>query len=365
MALPRPTRALTLLELLLVIFLLSALAASAITLAGDADAQSRLELTRARRAQLRSAILGPEETVQGERVTRGFVADMGRLPRSIQELLRPFDESGDPLPLYEFNSNYQASAGWRGPYLAIDTRESTSNGRLPVFRDGWSTVKTLTVPAPSPSAPNPNFGWSVESTSTYFDAISLGRNGLDGGTATPDLGPDAELPYSPSDASIQPYERLVPPNTWSLDRLNGPVRELALTLHNLGSVAVVQSSVRARIAIPRVEAAGLSWEVDASWATTRDDRGDTSTLGPPSDIPPGGSIAVTFRFQPVSAGAQPYERLPAGRWPLVIVLDGSGARVGPVTPLSGAPYAPVLLAVDVSPGGGLTFPKVTDLWIDP
>ena len=81
-------RSFTLLELLLVVFLLAAVAGMASSLGTQVDQQSRYDDTKVRRERIRVAILGEEERRVGQQVAiGGFAADMGRLPESLSELI--------------------------------------------------------------------------------------------------------------------------------------------------------------------------------------------------------------------------------------------------------------------------------------
>ncbi len=111
-------RGLTLIELLVVVFILAAIAATAVNFVDNADLQARHDDTRTRLALVRAAVVGrPDRTVNGEPELSGFVADVGRLPASIGELLQA--PAGAP--------------GWRGPYL----QTLPDSGGALAFRDGW------------------------------------------------------------------------------------------------------------------------------------------------------------------------------------------------------------------------------------
>lgn len=138
----------TLLEMLLVVFLMGMLAVAATAMVDGFDDQQRFELTRARWEQVRQAVIGDDaRTLNGEPDIRGFAADMGRLPENIQELVDP-----DGLALWGVHEITISGVsgvlgniwgGWRGPYL-----ESLPGQSGVSFYDGWGT-------AGSP----PNYGW--------------------------------------------------------------------------------------------------------------------------------------------------------------------------------------------------------------
>ncbi len=124
----------TLIELLLVIVILAVIAGSAVAMLETAtgDAQVRFDDTRNRLERLRTAILGAE----GATTPQGFVADVGRLPDTLLELVQcPPALAGASPPI------------WRGPYLR--TLPGASGGlELP---DGWGRDTGAPL----------DFGWRV------------------------------------------------------------------------------------------------------------------------------------------------------------------------------------------------------------
>jgi prepilin-type N-terminal cleavage/methylation domain-containing protein len=130
----------TLVELLVVVFLLSAVALSAVSFVSEEDAQLRYEDTRTRLESIRSAIGGhPAQATAGKAPASGFYADVGRYPSDPQELL---EQSG--LPAYAPSTG----VGWRGPYLRV---LPTFDGSLR-YPDGWGRDWTWTevVVGPGP-----------------------------------------------------------------------------------------------------------------------------------------------------------------------------------------------------------------------
>ena len=134
-----PPRGLTLAELLVVLLVLAILATVAVQSLAPVVDQAKFEATQKSLAQIRAAIAGPDEVgATGDPVT-GFVADMGRLPVSLDELLNsasvvdssPFGLQAAPAPFgNDALSPVSIPRGWRGPYV-----------RLPVggtqLLDGW------------------------------------------------------------------------------------------------------------------------------------------------------------------------------------------------------------------------------------
>ena len=84
----KPQHGFTLLELLVVVSLLGLLSLTAVAIFDNAGDQDRFEATRSRLASIRTAIIGDtSRTLNGEPILSGYVADMGRLPSNIAELL--------------------------------------------------------------------------------------------------------------------------------------------------------------------------------------------------------------------------------------------------------------------------------------
>ena len=94
----------TMLELLVVIALLGVLTLAGTTLLIDDGDWKRQDETEARWDAIRKAIIGePNLNLNGSPYVAGFVADMGRLPQSISELIEQnvsFDSDGDFLDDY-------------------------------------------------------------------------------------------------------------------------------------------------------------------------------------------------------------------------------------------------------------------------
>ncbi|MDP2683014.1 MAG: type II secretion system protein [Deltaproteobacteria bacterium] len=181
----KTTGGFTLLELLLVVFILSTIAAMTASFVNNADEQFRYEETQRHLLNIRRAIIGDFDTsYHGERLLSGFVVENGALPDTIQALtqrLGGFDVYGlkdplfDPTPdaLEGFNnggeitltgSSERLFKGHRGSYLSMQPGSSE-------YRDGWGNGASGDV----------NFGWSVTATPTDFTATTLGADGQAGG----------------------------------------------------------------------------------------------------------------------------------------------------------------------------------------
>lgn len=182
-----PRNGFTLLEMLLVVFILSAMALTATAFIENEDGQFRFEDTRSRLETLARVMVGqPWRTVNGQPEVSGFVADVGRLPECVEALLvRTADCDGDGNPdanvpaAWALDSTSGLWAGWNGPYLSVLT-DSQGNR---VFRDGWGN--------PDTAAPDPNFGWKTfaavdvdgapNALTDTLTVQSYGLGGADGG----------------------------------------------------------------------------------------------------------------------------------------------------------------------------------------
>jgi len=179
-------RGFTLLELLVVIGLLGLVAMSITSLVVEDQGVKRQEVTEKRWDEIRKAIIGDtSRTLNGEPMLSGYVADMGRLPRNLTELMvKDYDDDNDPLtpefsqpawaelPLYDAIAGYtpptgvpeKIGAGWRGPYLYT--------GGSQYFKDGWNDAETTDL----------NFDWAVTLAGSAITVQSLGLDNLAGGT---------------------------------------------------------------------------------------------------------------------------------------------------------------------------------------
>ena len=135
----RPGRpgGLTLVELLVVLTILAIMATVAVTSTQVLVDQGRYEATVRTLDGIGRAIVDNDGGASSSGVT-GFVADMGRLPTSLDELFQP---SADMVShqVWEFDpdddsmNDIRLASGWRGPYLRLAPGQE-------VLRDGWGDV---------------------------------------------------------------------------------------------------------------------------------------------------------------------------------------------------------------------------------
>ncbi len=113
-------KAFTLVELLIVLLIIGVLSGVTLRAIDMTRERTMFSDTAKKLTDLAKAITGnPDLIVDGKRVDFGFVGDMGRLPLTLDELVK----------------NTTNSPNWNGPYVKIDFVEDTLN---PSFkRDAW------------------------------------------------------------------------------------------------------------------------------------------------------------------------------------------------------------------------------------
>lgn len=177
----------SLVELTVVLLIITLLAGVALRSTNELSFQVRYEQTKERLEMIRQAILGnPRQIINGQQAISGFVADMGRLPYTLRELIEDYDcdgplvdgngdtnfsnDGGCPWSL-DLTYNSGLGVGWRGPYLDISGNPNDTDA----FTDGWGTQGV-----DDPSTSNLNeatayYGWR------FFDLSSLTTNIADAG----------------------------------------------------------------------------------------------------------------------------------------------------------------------------------------
>jgi len=153
------TQGFTLVELLVVMLVLVALSSITLDFTKDFAFQGRYEVTKDRYDKIKRAIIGrPDVLINGQPDISGFVADMGRLPNNIRELLdadyclpdRRIDDDGINFDtgtyataILDCNTTYGGGSwvvqnNWNGPYLTSTKGVTEGNA----FSDGWGSVPT-------------------------------------------------------------------------------------------------------------------------------------------------------------------------------------------------------------------------------
>lgn len=167
MSRPMKNAGFTLIEVMVALLVMAVTMTVLLKSASGLQDQSRHNQTVERVHTLRTAILH-SATLQGSPVLNGFVADMGRLPDNLRELLerrcddparcppwasgRCLDAGGNPLAYYTVQDcKAQAAAnqwldhpgglgvGWRGPYI----QPGRSARQSDAYADGWGKTSFL------------------------------------------------------------------------------------------------------------------------------------------------------------------------------------------------------------------------------
>ena len=292
-------RGLTLLELVLVVLILSTLALLTASTVDSADEQLRFEDTRTRLELVRRGVVGrPEASAGGQPVVSGFAVDVGRLPRSLEELLEPVG-----LPEWSFDELAGQWGGWRGPYVAgLLERDG-----LLSFRDGWGRPV-------DPLAPELH-GWMRFEARPGLGTLEMQSYGSDGRAGGD--GYAADYPPAGAELIVSATDHLV------------NVKSLAVTVlfHNGGPAAVTPGSVRLRLLYPE----DGSFEWPSSWPATPAARDAVAWLSESQrvgELGPGESLPVELSFLTPAGGPFVDKPVPWGLRSLVVVEDDTGARVG-------------------------------------
>jgi len=186
----------TLLEMILVLFLVSLMASATLMLTEGVEDQAKYDDTKRRMEIMRKAIVGdPTRTVNGGPEISGFVADMGRLPLCVAELLTPGSASGasfqspcngSEITAWDIDTNTGIWFGWHGPYIQVLPER---NDELH-FRDGYGNTGTdasdvggTNLDASSTADDEHDSGWSwllSDSSDASNAIIQIQSYGFDG-----------------------------------------------------------------------------------------------------------------------------------------------------------------------------------------
>lgn len=169
----------TLIELTVVLLILTTLATVALRSTTNLVEQARWEQTKKRYEEIKKSIIGnPDLAINGQPDISGFVADMGRLPVNIKELLvqnycgidytetvpgtcgvtwvanpGSFIDCSDGVSVDEVTclgageTWHSIRSGWNGPYLI----SSENSEQEDAFVDGWANLPTVVTDL--------NYGW--------------------------------------------------------------------------------------------------------------------------------------------------------------------------------------------------------------
>lgn len=256
----------TLIELTVVLLILTSLATIALRSTTGLVEQTRWEQTKKRHEEIKKAIIGdPKLVINDQPDISGFVADMGRLPHNIHELLvRDYcftdyaqTASGSctgTAPSFSASAWVQQTVpvpatssilgyGWNGPYLII----SKNHADKFAFSDGW-----MDSAGGASGATDQDYGWNYSITGATLDLQSYGKD--HSATALTPVPSDPYIIDYPENASI------IDSDDWLVDISAGI--EVAINSSGIGSCDVT--------AIPESEAqvcmdAGWSWVPGGSY----------------------------------------------------------------------------------------------------
>ncbi|MGR9046552.1 MAG: type II secretion system protein [Gammaproteobacteria bacterium] len=203
-----PQAGFSLVELVTVLLIITVLSTIAIRSTVDLGFSVRYEQTRERLDSIRQAIIGnPKRSINGQPDISGFVADMGRLPDNVRELIQrydcaspagasPNDCTTPAVPEWVDSANISVDLatllryGWNGPYLNVSDDPSVSDA----YTDGWGrqtedfcTTSPTTDPNTCPDASQAdwltstpgfnNYGWYFNQLAANTLTVqSYGRN---------------------------------------------------------------------------------------------------------------------------------------------------------------------------------------------
>lgn len=305
-------RGLTLLELLLVVFILSSIALVTVSIVDSADEQLRYEDTRARIELVKKGIIGdPSVTVNNQPLISGFVADIGRLPKSIPELIYREPFGIDPLPEWQFYPEVGLWAGWRGPYIEPLLEKDQNDNPILTYRDGWDNryedvEEDLLL-----------FGWKEfngwDENDPYdpnnFE-LKIQSFGSDGDDIPPEQGYSMDYP-------LDHYITIIEKNDHMLD-----VCSLEMEV-NVRNMSIFDIELRLMIIYPRH--GSLDFNDMPPWPASDTERDETNYLSNKLTFKKGSEREDKFTFQTYSTNGKLVEKnIPCGLRSVVVVNNDTG-----------------------------------------
>lgn len=284
----------TLLEMLLVVFILGSLAFVASNFVDNQDDQLRFHDTANRLDKIRTAVIS-----NGSVVPAGFVADNGLLPSNIAQLVNELPTGwvnhgiyqpvfdGDPDALTGLNdggseivlpSALALEKGWR---IGTLISPAGANG---TFGDGWRRAGAA-----------PNYTWQVVANTSSLAITSLGKdNALGGANFNADIG------------------ITIPQSDWSRN-----IASYTIKVRNQ-STTDISTRFGASLLVFENTATGAKWKrYSTNTITCLDGDGDNLVGG----IPCGAEDTLSFPFGGYPLGSYAANRIPAGIHTLVLYAD--------------------------------------------
>jgi len=286
----------TLLEMLLALAVLGVVVLGSFSLSGLNNRGTRFDDSQYRLGYIREAIVGSlESQVEDTKLISGFVADIGRLPNNISELINQGE-----LPAWTYDEFSNQWSGWRGPYLQSFTVQSGLNA----FSDGWGNFGDTN-----------NFGWNFEvdqEVGTLF-VQTYGADGASGGAGY-------DLDYPIDQLLIHPREALLDIAGW----------EVTVYLHNSediggGGPALPNEDLTLRVRLYYPQDGELDWP--ETWPPSSTERDEATYLSdailvPTGSVTDGTALTLQFNF------GEDTKLIPYGVRTLGIVKDQDGSAIG-------------------------------------
>lgn len=291
-------RGFTLLELLVVVFILSSLAMLTSSFVESSDEQLRFADTRTRLLRVREGVVGPDRALLDSQPTiGGFVADVGRLPADLTELL----ERG-ALPPWHFEARAGLWAGWRGPYVEPQLERDANGSALRTYRDGWRN-----------RGGPPLFGWKLFRVDRRAGTLALQSFGADGRAGG--SGYAADQPVDP--VIVKPGDHIV------------DLRGLAVEV-TLDNRSAEPLELRLMVMFPKD--GSFAWST--AWPQSASERDQAGHLSGRRSFPAQATTARTFTFTVEVGGAPVPKPVPWGLRSIIPVMETTGEALPGIRPVT-------------------------------
>ena len=296
---PRAHSGFTILEMLLALAVLGVVVLGSFSLSGLNNRGKRFDDSHYRLKHIREAIVGSlESQVEESQLISGFVADIGRLPDNISELINQ-----GTLPSWTYDEPSNQWSGWRGPYLHSFTVQSG----VSAFPDGWGNFGDTN-----------NFGWNFE-VDQEVGTLFVQTYGADGGAG----GTGYDLDYPIDQLLIHPREALLDIADW----------EITVYLHNPediggGGPPLPSENLTLRVRLYYPQEGALDWP--ETWPSSATERDEATYLSdaiavPTGSVTDGTALTLLFSF------GEDSKLIPYGVRTLGIVNDQDGIVIGDIS----------------------------------
>lgn len=280
----------TLVELLVTLAILGALATIALRSVQGIEDRTRYETTVHRLEDIRTALLGPSRTLPTQSSAGGLLADTGRFldeavtdpSMRLRDLLQqPPGVASSALRTAPDHPDIKLAVGWRGPYLMLPPGSSSE-----VVEDGWGNPIVALLDAGTGC-------WSL---------VSSGQDGVVGSGAGYDADISLVLPRDANTATLSGSVLI----TWTTGSPQNPTIEVVLFEPDAATGLV--SDLHYPSTAPET-ATGLTtfaFQFPLGAGATPGPRVVRAYLSGTNPQPPGGSLVVTSRAVSIDllSGAQ-------------------------------------------------------------